>query len=136
MKANLLGLCWRKEKGQALVELAIVLPLLLMLLLGIVEFGRVGHAYLTLNHAAREGARAGVTGASDQEVVDVVQAAAATLQQSALVITLDPPYSGDRVQGGAFAVMLSYELELFIPVPAAVFPNPLALQGRVVMRME
>lgn len=136
MRSKLLGLFSSNEKGQALVELAIVLPLLLLLLLGIVEFGRVGHAYLTLNHAAREGARAGVIEASDQEVVDVVRAATTTLQQSALVITLNPPYSGDRVQGGAFEVMLNYELELFIPVPAAVLPNPLALQGKVVMRVE
>lgn len=49
----------RKEKGQGLVELAIILPLLLIILLGIIDFGRVFYAYVTVTNASREGARYG-----------------------------------------------------------------------------
>ncbi len=45
------------EKGAALVEFAIVAPLLLLLVFGIIEFGRAYNAQNTLTHAAREGAR-------------------------------------------------------------------------------
>lgn len=46
-----------KEKGAVAVEMAIVLPLLLLILLGIVEFGRVYNVQVSLTQAAREGAR-------------------------------------------------------------------------------
>jgi len=49
----------RREKGQSLVELAIILPFLLMILLGIIDFGRVFYAYVTITNASREGARYG-----------------------------------------------------------------------------
>jgi Flp pilus assembly protein TadG len=47
-------------KGQALVEMAIILPLLLLLVLGIFEFGRAMYIKNTLTNAARAGARAAV----------------------------------------------------------------------------
>ena len=47
----------RSEKGQAMVEFALVLPLLLALLCGIVDFGWLYYNQITLNNAAREGAR-------------------------------------------------------------------------------
>jgi Flp pilus assembly protein TadG len=47
----------RDERGSAAVEFALVLPLLLMLVFGIIDFGRMYNAKITLNEAAREGAR-------------------------------------------------------------------------------
>jgi len=48
---------WRDERGSQLVELAIVMPLLLMLLGATAEFGRFFHTYATLTKATRAGAR-------------------------------------------------------------------------------
>jgi hypothetical protein len=47
----------RSEAGQSLVEFALVLPVLLLILLGIIQFGAVFNSLITLNAAAREGAR-------------------------------------------------------------------------------
>ncbi len=52
----------KSEKGQSLVEFALVLPVLVMLLFGITDFGRAFHAYLTIDHAGREAARAASIG--------------------------------------------------------------------------
>lgn len=52
----------KKVKGQSLVEFALVLPILLMLLLGIIEGGRIIWAYVTVQNTAREAARYAVTG--------------------------------------------------------------------------
>lgn len=46
-----------KEKGAVAVEMAILLPLLLLILIGIIEFGRVFNVQISLTQAAREGAR-------------------------------------------------------------------------------
>jgi Flp pilus assembly protein TadG len=45
------------RRGAALVEFVIVVPLLLLLLMGIMEFGVIMHDYIMLGQAAREGAR-------------------------------------------------------------------------------
>lgn len=47
----------KNQKGAALVELAIILPILLLIVFGIFEFGRAMFIINTLNNAAREGAR-------------------------------------------------------------------------------
>jgi len=47
----------RDERGQALVELAIVMPVLAALLLGILQFGIAFNHYLSLTDAVRAGAR-------------------------------------------------------------------------------
>lgn len=50
----------RDATGSEIAEAALVLPLAFMLLLGIYWFGRAFNVYATINHAAREGARAAV----------------------------------------------------------------------------
>ncbi|HLL69367.1 MAG TPA: TadE/TadG family type IV pilus assembly protein [Micromonosporaceae bacterium] len=48
----------RGDRGAAAVELALTLPLLLLIVCGIIDFGRMFNAQITLTEAAREGARA------------------------------------------------------------------------------
>jgi Flp pilus assembly protein TadG len=47
------------ENGQSFVEFALVLPFLVFLIFGIVQFGRAWHSYITITDAARVGAREG-----------------------------------------------------------------------------
>lgn len=54
----------RRERGAALVEFAIVLPLFLLLIGGMVDFGRAFYTEVMLTNAAREGARAAMYGTS------------------------------------------------------------------------
>lgn len=44
------------QRGQSLVELALILPLLTVLLMGVVDLGRGVSTYIVLSHSAREGA--------------------------------------------------------------------------------
>jgi len=48
---------YSSEKGQALIEFSLVLPVLLVLVMGIVEFGWLYTGYLEIIHAGREGVR-------------------------------------------------------------------------------
>lgn len=47
----------REERGAVAVEMALLMPILVLLLLGIMEFGRAYNAQVTLTNAAREGVR-------------------------------------------------------------------------------
>jgi Flp pilus assembly protein TadG len=60
-----------KEKGQELVEYALVLPILLVLVFGIIDFAWTIFAYNSIANAAREGARRGVVpSAEEQDMID------------------------------------------------------------------
>jgi Flp pilus assembly pilin Flp len=57
----------RTDEGAAAVEFALLLPILLLILFGIVDFSRLLNAQLNVTEAAREGARAASLGADDPE---------------------------------------------------------------------
>ncbi|RDV84065.1 TadE/TadG family type IV pilus assembly protein [Ammonifex thiophilus] len=125
----------REEKGQAAVELALTLPLLLLILFTLVEFGRVFFAYLVITNAAREGARLAAVGGSDVAIVNRVKDAAAGLEQSKLQVEVSPPAS-DRVSGATAVVKVSYPINLFLPLPQGILSNPVVLKAQVSMRVE
>ena len=56
------------DRGATAVEFALVLPLLLLLVFGIIDFGRALNAQITLTQAAREGARLEALGDSSAAV--------------------------------------------------------------------
>jgi len=66
------------EKGQALIELALALPLLLLLVLGVVELSNMLNSYLVLTHLTREGANStsrGTDSTIDSDLDAVIAAA-------------------------------------------------------------
>lgn len=67
------------ERGAAAVEFAILLPLLLLLVLGIAEFGRAFNAQITLTQAAREGVRVMAITNKPEDAKIAAQKAAASL---------------------------------------------------------
>ena len=69
----------RDECGAAAVEFALVLPLLLLLLCGVIDFGRAYNARITLSHAAREAARVWALGGTAAETTARAQATATGL---------------------------------------------------------
>lgn len=55
----------KKQKGQGLVEFALMLPILLLVILGTIEFGRIFLIYATVSNGAREGSRYGMVNPAD-----------------------------------------------------------------------
>jgi hypothetical protein len=58
----------KNRRGAALVEFAIVVPLLMLLLMGIMEFGMILHDYLSISQGAREGVREAAVGSPQGKV--------------------------------------------------------------------
>src|SRR5262245_16550399 len=61
----------RRRPGQTLVEFALTLPILLLLIFGIIEFGRIFQAWVTVQNAAREAIRYAVTGQYDTSIFNL-----------------------------------------------------------------
>jgi Flp pilus assembly protein TadG len=77
------------RRGGVTVEAALLTPLLIMLLFGIIEFGLIFKDLLLIHQAAREGARVAAVGASTYEITDRVMQSAPTLTSEDLSIQLD-----------------------------------------------
>lgn len=87
----------RRQDGQAYVEFALVLPILLLIVMGIVQFGTAFKDYIALTDSVRVGARQASVSRSiidpNQRVPIIVQKmkdAAGTLDTSKMVITVSP----------------------------------------------
>jgi Flp pilus assembly protein TadG len=129
---------WRDDRGAAAVEFALVLPILILLLFGIIEFARAWNVRQTLTDAAREGARVAVVnnqivpaGTLVTRVDSVVQAAArrAGLDLTRLQVTMDGISNGDV----AAEVRLEYE---YTPLLGLVLAGPITMRTASVMRNE
>lgn len=125
----------RGERGQALLELAMVLPVLLLLLFGITEFGQVLGSYLSIQHGAREGVRLAVTGASDQAVVDRVKETATLVDSTRLTVTISPS-EGLRYRGNNVTVAVSYPYPVQVPLISELLGSEISLKAKLLMRME
>lgn len=124
------------QKGQSAVEFALILPVLLLLLVGITEFGRLFVTNLTLENAAREGARLGITGASYAEVEARVHDVSVGLDTGLLTVEFDPPLEDNRRRGDVFAVTLRYPFALIVPLMSDIIGQNIELSAAAAMRME
>jgi hypothetical protein len=106
----------RRQNGQSMVEFALVAPVLLLLVLGIVQFGIVLNNYMALTDAVRAGSRQAAVGrtAADPigETVDRVRGAAGHLDQSELDVTVTPSDPSTWQQGGDVTVEATYPYEI------------------------
>jgi Flp pilus assembly protein TadG len=75
---------WRDEKGQSLVEMAVVLPVLILLFCGIVDFGWIMGNQIVAENGCREGARLGSVVATNSDYASRV---------SSRVMAVTPDYS-------------------------------------------
>jgi Flp pilus assembly protein TadG len=125
----------KNEKGQATVELAFSLIILVIFLFGIIDFGRIFHSYLTLEHAGREAARIASLGATDSEVVARVQASAPSLNFNDVGVLISPS-SEHRTRGTYVTVQLSYPFSFSVPILENMAEEPLTLRSKTVMRVE
>ncbi|MFZ5650950.1 MAG: TadE/TadG family type IV pilus assembly protein [Bacillota bacterium] len=125
----------KDQRGQALVELALVLPVLLVLFMGTVEFGRVFHSYLVITNASREGARVAVLGGADSAISSRVGQVTGSLDSARLQTTVTPA-PADRKSGALATVEVRYRVNLVFPLFDVFIPDPLPIRSSTTMRVE
>jgi Flp pilus assembly protein TadG len=130
-----------RDAGQALVEVAIALPVLLALLIGIFEFARAYNVKQVITNAAREGAREAVLPSATQAGVQTVVngrlsdagVSSATITVGSVGVSTGSPVS--------VTVSVSYNFVFIGPVlkllsPGATDPGTINLQATSTMRKE
>lgn len=82
----------RTERGTAIVELALLVGVICLIAVGVFEFGRVFHTYLSVINGAREGARAAMDGTmTDAQLQSIASTAA-----SPVSVTVTVAHSGTQ----------------------------------------
>jgi Flp pilus assembly protein TadG len=120
-------------RGQALVEFALTIPLLLLLTVGLFDFGRAIYAYNTISNAARAGNRVAIV---DQNMTKVRQAAL----NEAPALDIPPANVAatftctDQI-GCLATVRVAYDFTPATPVVSAIV-GPITLHGQSQMPIE
>ncbi|MEO8229703.1 MAG: TadE/TadG family type IV pilus assembly protein [Chloroflexota bacterium] len=132
------------RRGQSLVEFAVILPVFLLILAAIIDFGLGLYSQMTVINAAREGARLGVVEPGNVAGIDArVQAMSTGLDQSRLTVSttcLRPAGSSfvacsapQWQSGDAVVVKVDYGYRMLWPL---AFGNSIDLSSTVQMRIE
>jgi hypothetical protein len=132
------GLC-----AQGVVEFAIVLPILLLLVLGLINLGVMISTQVVITQAAWEGARAGATldrttGEGDTQIIGAVLAAIRPLDPDRTSIEIlprdsEPPRNRPWPEPRGRPLMVSVEYELVLTLP---FPVHMNLRAQATSRLE
>ncbi len=139
-----------RRRGQALVEFALVLPLLLLLLVGLVEFGRAWNLHQVVTDASREGARHAVlqsgvaTSVRDDSVRAVVNRALANAAVNPNNPAIDVDVSPSTLAGDPVTVEVRVPYEFVFLGPMMSWfaqgwggtDNAITLTSRSTMRNE
>lgn len=140
----------RRSPGQALVEFALVIPIFLLLLAGMIDFGIGLYSNMTINNAARDGARLGATNCSaiacDLAVRARVVAASSGLNPTVTVTCRDtsnvvvpcrpkqisPPLTGVQ-KGDSVTVNAAYTYNMIWPL---AFGTQIPMSANVTFMIE
>ena len=131
----------KREEGAAAVEFALVLPLLILILFGIIEFGLVLYRQEVITNASREGARYGIVIGSPRpttgEIEDVVNTylTNAGLNAGNATIEVTPPPVMSSGSDLTVRVVYPYNF-LVLPNFAASLTDTLNLSATTVMKLE
>ena len=125
----------RKRWGVAAVEFAVVVPVFLLLLLGMIEFGRAIMVQQMLTNASREGARLGVLdGTTTAQVRTTVENYLTTIEGETTAVNPDPPGNAGFGQPVSVTVSVGFDQVSWLSSP--MFLGGRNLSATTVMRRE
>lgn len=127
------------DRGQALVELALILPIFLLLVFGSLEIGRVMNAWIMVTQASREGARVSAAQCSRNPACSALVDTDITNALSGLSLT-DSRWSmtaGPYAAGDTVTITVDHDVTLVTPLISAFFGGGLiTVHGQTSMRLE
>lgn len=125
------------DRGQALVEFALVLPFLLAFALAIALMTEIGVARLALAHAAAEAARIGSLTNDDDEIRRAALAAVSPIDAASVTVRIEPGEFDAPRDHDPRGSILRVTLEHSVPVPLGFAGLPgVTIRGRAARVME
>ena len=112
----------QRDTGAAAIEFAIILPLLLLLIAGIVDLGRMMYTEVVLSNAAREGSRMIALGYSTADAQARVDAAAVNIGAATATVTSSCPANPDPTDGASVRVTTNFDWVILDDV-TSMFPG-------------
>ena len=110
----------QKQSGQALVEFAVVIPIFLLIIIGIIGVGYMLVAEQVVTYAAREGARIGAQTNKNDQINGAIEAAMKAFDnnysRTTIMISPAEETSPDRVRGKTLSVSVAYTVPFTIPL--------------------
>jgi len=129
----------REDRGAAMVEFALVAMIMIVLVMGIINFGYLFGQKLALNQAVREGARAAVVpeGLDGSSLQTKINNAAGGMLPNAITVSGDPAtFCQSPGIGQDMKVRASYTTDLLTPMPIPGFQSTFTLNSEAVFRCE
>ena len=112
------------------MEFALVLPILLLIVFGIIEFGLIFNAYVTVISSSREGARYGIVGdRNEAEIVQKVKDTAGILDAGKLDVNV-------QNTGTEITVVVVYHADILDPIMGGILGKSIPLRAKTTMAME
>jgi Flp pilus assembly protein TadG len=127
-------ICRKYRRGAAVVEFAFVAPLFVMLVFGMIEFGRLVMVQQLLTNATREGARLGVL--SETTDTDIKSKVVTYLGSSSITIATSNVSVSYPDSGEAVAVTVSVPFNQVSWLPSPMFLSGYTLNAGSTMRRE
>lgn len=125
------------RRGAAVVEFAIVAPVLLLLVFGMIEYGRLVMVQQVITNATREGARRAVLdGATTAGVTTIVNDFLAASRVSGAVVTVTPNPPSSAAFGDPVTVSVQVPFSQVSWLPTPMFLSSTTLSATTVMRRE
>jgi Flp pilus assembly protein TadG len=125
-----------------MVEFALVLPVFLVIIFAIVDFGWALKAYITVTNSAREGARVAVVGATDADIKTKAVDTSAGLLSTGEVSVSNSVEQGGKT-GDQASVTVTYDYHYITPLGGLLsflslgaLPDPLPMTSTTTMRIE
>lgn len=118
---------WRSERGAVAVEFGLLLPLFLILILCVVEFGRAYNAQVSVTHAAREAARTMAVTGVWSKAEKAARDSAPSLEPALLSLT---PTPATCTPGSMMSVAASYDFGFV----SGYFGNDITITGKAAMQ--
>lgn len=109
----------RLDRGAAAVEMAILLPLLVLMVFGLLDFALVLNANLSITNAAHEGARASALGENASQVQARVASTSDPLSAQFMTMVGTPTITNVQcaTKPGTTSVTVTYRIQLVVPMP-------------------
>lgn len=131
---------FRREDGQAMVEFALILPIFLLILCGIIDFGWLFYNQLSLNNACREGARYAVVhtaeNADTRSIINHIENMSTTVfANDGVDITVEYTSPADPTSGDV-KVRIQADISFFTPVLSSVLGKEKTITSTVIMKVE